>query len=106
MMSNIDQGTNAELLHEAWGLLQLVVVGGVLGFLASRTVQSGLRTRGLSATIGLFGLYLAPFIVDAGWPWPTGPMVAGQPLLPAVAVTLALMAMLKVFGLGLDGSRL
>lgn len=104
-MSNVDQGMNAELLHEAWGLLQLVVVGGMMGFLANRTFHSGLRTRGLSATIGLFGLYLAPFLVDAGWPWPTGPIVAGQPLLPAVAVTLVLVGTLKVLGLGLDGSR-
>jgi len=104
-MSSVDQGMSTELLHEAWGLLQLVVVGGVMGFLASRTLHSGLRTRGLPVTIGLFGLYLAPFLVDAGWPWPTGPMVVGQPLLPAVAVTLVLMGTLKVFGLGLDGSR-
>ncbi len=104
-MSGADQGMSTELLHEAWGLLQLVTVGGILGFLANRTLDSGLRTRGMSATIGLFGLYLAPFVVEAGWPWPTGPLVAGQPLLPAVAVTLALMGTIKVFGLGLAGSR-
>ena len=104
-MSSVDQGMSTELLHEAWGLLQLAIVGGIMGFLANRTLASGLRTRGLSATIGLFGLYLAPFLVEAGWPWPTGPMIAGQPLLPAVAVTLALTGTLKVLGLGFDGSR-
>ena len=104
-MHGDDPGLNAELLREIWGLLQLVAVGGILGFLANRTLDPGVHTRGLPAAVGLFGLYLAPFLVDAGWPWPTGPIVNGQPLLPALAVTLGLTGLLKMISLGATGPR-
>jgi hypothetical protein len=95
-----DQGMSSELLHETWGLLQLVAAGGILGFLAHRTLDPGVHARGLPAALGLFGLYLAPFLVEAGWPWPMGPVVNGQPLLPALAVTLAITGLLKLISLG------
>jgi|CXWL01.1.fsa_nt_gi hypothetical protein len=96
---------SSELLHEAWGLLQLVMVGGIMGFIANRTLDPGLRARGLAAAVGLCGLYLAPLLVEAGWPWPTGPLIVGQPLLPALAVTLGITGTLKLLGLGLAGPR-
>ena len=102
---NTDPGTTNELLQEVWGLLQLLVTGGIMGFVAHRTFDPSVHARGMPAAVGLFGLYLAPFLVEAGWPWSTGPLVAGQPLLPALALTLAMTAVLKLVGLGVEGPR-
>jgi len=93
-----------ELVGQAWSLLQLVVVAALAGWIAERLLDTGVHTRGLPFLSGLFGLYVGPQLLDwAGWP--SGPMIAGQPLFAAFAGALVVGGFLKLASLGAAGPR-
>jgi uncharacterized membrane protein YeaQ/YmgE (transglycosylase-associated protein family) len=93
-----------ELVVHVWDLAQLVVVAALAGWSAERLLDTGVHTRGLPFLSGLFGLYVGPRVLDlAGWP--TGPIVAGQPLLAAFAGALLIGGFLKLASLGAAGPR-
>ena len=93
-----------ELVGQAWSLLQLVVVAALAGWIAERLLDTGVHTRGLPFLSGLFGLYVGPQMLDlAGWP--SGPMIAGQPLFAAFAGAMVVGGFLKLASLGAAGPR-
>ena len=83
----------------------MVVVAVLAGWASERVLDTGVRTRGLPFLSGLFGLYLGPIVLDLTG-WPTGPEIAGQPLLAAFAGALLICGFLKLATLGAAGSRL
>jgi uncharacterized membrane protein YeaQ/YmgE (transglycosylase-associated protein family) len=92
------------LVGQAWDIFRLVVVAALAGFTAERLLDTGVRTRGLPFLSGLFGLYVGPHLLQYTG-WPSGPMVAGQPLLAAFAGALVISAFLKLASLGAAGPR-
>jgi hypothetical protein len=93
-----------DMFGQAWDLMQLVFVAGLAGWASERVLDTGMRTRGLPFLSGLFGLYVGPRVLDlAGWP--TGPEIAGQPLLAAFAGALLICGFLKLATLGGAGAR-
>ena len=93
-----------ELVGQAWSLLQLVVVAALAGWIAERLLDTGVHTRGLPFLSGLFGLYVGPQLLNwAGWP--SGPLIAGQPLFAAFAGALVVGGFLKLASLGAAGPR-
>ncbi len=93
-----------ELLWEAWGIVQVVVVATLAGWSAERLLDTGVHTRGLPFLSGLFGLYVGPRVLDLTG-WPSGPIIAGQPLFAAFAGALLIGAFLKLASLGAAGPR-
>jgi hypothetical protein len=93
-----------ELVRQGWNLLQLVAVAALAGWTAERLLDTGVRSRGLPFLSGLFGLYIGPQML-AMTGCPTGPIVAGQPLLAAFAGAMAIGAFLKLASLGAPGTR-
>jgi len=96
--------TDPELLGQAWGLFQLVAVAALAGWTAERLLDTGVRTRGLPFLSGLFGLYVGPHLLDLTG-FPTGPEIAGEPLIAAFAGALAICGFLKLASLGAAGPR-
>lgn len=93
-----------EMMARALNMLELLAVAGTAGWSAERLLDPGIHIRGFSILIGLASLYFGPALVEmAGWP--TGPEVAGRPLLAAFVGTLAVTALAKVFSVGLVSSR-
>src|SRR4051812_9057202 len=92
------------MVHQAWELVQLVVVAGLSRWAAARGVGTGGHKRGLPFLSGLFGLYIGPRILDLTG-WPMGPEVAGQPLFAAFAGALLIGGFLKLATLGAAGAR-
>lgn len=93
-----------ELARQAWNLLQLVTVAALAGWTAERLLDTGVRSRGLPFLSGLFGLYIGPQLL-AMTGCPTGPVVAGQPLLAAFAGALTIGVFLKLASLGAAGTN-
>ena len=92
------------LLENMWGILQLVAVAAVAGWVTERLLDTGVRTRGLPFLSGLFGLYVGPQLLHmAGWP--VHPYIAEQPLYGAFAGALAIGLFLKLATLGAAGAR-
>lgn len=97
-------GYDPELAGQAWSLFQLVTVAALAGWTAERVLDTGVKTRGLPFLSGLFGLYVGPHLL-ALTGWPSGPSVAGQPLLAAFAGALVISGFLKLASLGAAGPR-
>jgi uncharacterized membrane protein YeaQ/YmgE (transglycosylase-associated protein family) len=97
-------GWDPELGRQAWGLLQVVAVAATAGWTAERLLDTGVETRGLPLLAGLFGLYIGPHMLD-GLGWPSGPTIAGHPLVAAFAGALAVCTFLKFASLATAGSR-
>lgn len=92
------------LIGQAWNLLQLVAVAALAGWTAERVLDTGVHTRGLPFLSGLFGLYLGPHLANLTG-WPSGPIVAGQPIVAAFAGALVIGGFLKLASLGAAGPR-
>jgi uncharacterized membrane protein YeaQ/YmgE (transglycosylase-associated protein family) len=88
----------------AWTLLQVGVLAVVVGWAADKLIDTGLRIRGLTLAAGLIGLHAGSWVWGAIG-WPRGPSFADHPLIPAFAGALAVCAVLKLFGAGVEGSR-
>jgi uncharacterized membrane protein YeaQ/YmgE (transglycosylase-associated protein family) len=93
-----------QVLGQAWTILQLVVVAFVAGWTAERVLDTEVHTRGLSLLSGLFGLYVGPRLLEMTG-WPTGPEVAGQPVLGAIVGAMVIGSFLKLASLGTPSAR-
>jgi hypothetical protein len=93
-----------ELMSQAWALAQLVFVAGLAGWSAERLLDTGVRSRGLPFLSGLFGLYVGPRVLELTG-WPSGPVVAGQPLFAAFGGALLIGCFLKLATLGSANAR-
>ena len=92
------------LVGQAWDVFRLIAVAALAGWTAERMLDTGVRTRGLPFLSGLFGLYVGPHLLQMTG-WPSGPMVAGQPLFAAFAGALVISGFLKLASLGAAGPR-
>ena len=100
----MQQVWESAVMSNAWELLQLVIVAALAGWGTERLLDTGVRTRGLPFLSGLFGLYVGPQLLDMTG-WPSGPVIAGQPLFAAFAGALLIGAFLKLATLGAAGPR-
>ena len=74
------------------------------GWVAERVLDTGIRLRGIAALAGLAGLWVGQWVWACN-DWDTGPRIAGCPILPVAAGTLAVCAVLKLVALGFAGVR-
>jgi len=73
----------------------------VLGLLAERVLDTGIRIPGIGAAAGLLGLYLGAWLWDLTG-WSTGPLLAGLPIVPTAAGAFAVCGFLKLIGLAAE----
>ena len=73
----------------------------VLGLLAERVLDTGIRIPGIGAAAGLLGLYLGAWLWDLTG-WSSGPRLAGFPIVPTAAGAFAVCGFLKLIGLAAD----
>jgi len=96
--------STSAMMNEAYAVAQTVAVALLAGWVAERTVDPGLRTRGIAPLAGLAGLYVGPTVWTWG-DWRTGALIAGLPIVPAIAGAFAVCAILKLIRLGAAGPR-
>ena len=89
--------------RELFGLVQLALIAGVIGWLADRLLNTGVSTRGLPLLAGLFGIYLGSHF--SFLPTNAGPVLAGHAVLPAFAGAVTVCSFLKLASLGMAGPR-
>jgi uncharacterized membrane protein YeaQ/YmgE (transglycosylase-associated protein family) len=89
--------------RELFGLVQLALIAGVIGWLADRLLNTGVSTRGLPLLAGLFGIYLGSHF--SFLPMDAGPVLAGHAVLPAFAGAVTVCSFLKLASLGMAGPR-
>jgi len=94
----------AVMANEAYRLAETVAAAMLAGWVAERTVDTGLKTRGTAPLAGLAGLYIGRALWAWGG-WSAGPIVGGFPVVPAVAGAFAVCALLKLVRLGAAGPR-
>ena len=73
----------------------------VLGLLAERVLDTGIRIPGIGAAAGLLGLYLGAWLWDLTG-WSAGPPLAGLPIVPTAVGAFAVCGFLKLIGLAAD----
>jgi uncharacterized membrane protein YeaQ/YmgE (transglycosylase-associated protein family) len=103
-MSAADALVTSQLMHQAYRIGETAAVATLAGWIAERTLDTGLRFPGIAPLAGLAGLYVGPVVWSLGG-WNTGPRIADFPILPAIAGALGVCAVLKLVGLGFAGSR-
>jgi uncharacterized membrane protein YeaQ/YmgE (transglycosylase-associated protein family) len=86
------------------GVLPVTAGAMLVGWVAERAFDTGLRVRGIGLLCGVIGLHVGSLL----WSWAglqTGPTIVGFPIVPAVAGSLAVCALLKLVTLGVAGPR-
>jgi hypothetical protein len=73
----------------------------VLGLLAERVLDTGIRIPGIGAAAGLLGLYLGAWLWDLTG-WSAGPLLVGLPIVPTAVGALGVCGFLKLIGLAAD----
>ena len=74
----------------------------LLGWLAERVLDTGIRVPGIGAAAGVVGLYAGAWLWDLTG-WSSGPRLAGFPIVPTAAGAFAVCGFLKLIGLAADG---
>ena len=92
------------MANEAYQLAETIVAAMLAGWVAERTLDTGLRIPGTAALAGLVGLYIGRTLWTWG-DWNTGPVIAGFPVVPATAGAFAVCGLLKLIRLGAAGPR-
>ena len=73
----------------------------VLGLLAERVLDTGIRIPGIGVAAGLLGFYLGAWLWDLTG-WSVGPLPAGLPIVPTAVGAFAVCGFLKLIGLAAD----
>ena len=73
----------------------------VLGLLAERVLDTGIRIPGIGVAAGLLGLYFGAWLWDLT-DWSPGPLLAGLPIVPTAVGAFAVCGFLKLIGLAAD----
>lgn len=73
----------------------------LLGLVAERMLDTGIRVPGIGAAAGVVGLYLGAWFWDLIG-WSSGPLLAGLPVVPTFAGALAVCGFLKLIGLAAE----
>jgi len=103
-MYEASAGLDPELVTRVWTTLQLAGIAAVAGWVADRLLGIELPVRGIPVFCGLAGLYAGSWLWSMGG-WDSGPALAGQALLPALAGALVVSAVFKLVSLGASGPR-
>ena len=87
----------------AGGVLPVTAGAMLVGWVAERAFDTGIRIRGIGLLTGVIGFHAASTLWR--WAdWPSGPLVAGFPVVPAAVGAFAVCAVLKLVTLGVAGS--
>ena len=70
----------------------------LLGWIAERVLDAGIRIPGIGAAAGVCGYYFGAWLWDLTG-WSDGPLIAGFPIVPTFAGALAVCGFLKLVGL-------
>ena len=73
----------------------------VLGLLAERVLDTGIRIPGIGVAAGLLGLYLGAWLWDLTG-WSAGPLLAGLPVVPTAVGAFAVCGFFKLIGLAAE----
>ena len=73
----------------------------VLGLLAERVLDTGIRIPGIGVAAGLLGFYFGAWLWDLTG-WSMGPLPAGLPIVPTAAGAFAVCGFLKLIGLAAE----
>ena len=76
----------------------------LLGWLAERVLDTGIRVPGIGAAAGVVGLYAGAWLWDLTG-WSSGPRLVGFPIVPTAAGAFAVCGFLKLTALAADGPR-
>ena len=88
----------------AGAMLSTAAAAMLAGWVAERLIDTGVRLPGIAPLAGVAGLCVGQW-VWAGAGWEPGPVIAGFPVVPAVAGAFGVCAVLKLVALGFAGSR-
>ena len=73
----------------------------VLGLLAERVLDTGIRIPGIGVAAGLLGFYFVAWLWDLTG-WSMGPLPAGLPIVPTAVGAFAVCGFLKLIGLAAE----
>jgi len=96
MMYAANAGAGPEIVSSMWALCQLTVFCQLVGWVAERVLDTGLRARFVPLLCGVAGLWAGSWLSGLE---SVGPVLAGQPILPACAGALAISTLFKLVGL-------
>jgi uncharacterized membrane protein YeaQ/YmgE (transglycosylase-associated protein family) len=103
-MYAVDPAPAQDLADEMVRMTQLAGVALLAGWVAERTLDTGVRLRGLALLAGAAGFWAGSAMWDIGG-WDAGPTVWGYAILPALAGAFAVCGVLKLVSLGVAGPR-
>ena len=92
------------VLNDVLGAAQATAMAMLAGWLGERALDTGLRIPGIGPLAGVAGSWVGSTLWTWG-EWNTGPSLCGFAVLPAVAGTLAVCALLKLVTVGMAGPR-
>lgn len=99
-----DAEPTRDLARSIWSFVQLGVLAVLVGWLAERLLDPGLRIRGIAFLAGIAGFYAGPRLW-AAMDLANGPTLGGYAVLPAFAGALGVCALLRLVSLGAQGPR-
>jgi hypothetical protein len=92
------------VLNDVLGAAQATAMAMLAGWLGDRALDIGLRIPGIGPLAGLAGAWVGSSLWAWGG-WDTGPSLGGFAVLPAIAGTFAVCALLKLVSVGMAGPR-
>ena len=84
-----------------WHFMVVTGTAMVLGVLAERVLDTGIRVPGVGAAAGMVGLWAGAWFWDLTG-WSSGPQLAGLAVVPTFAGALAVCGFLKLIGLAAE----
>ena len=99
-----DEAATPAAVNQALGVIQAVGVAMLAGWLTERALDTGLRIPAVGPLCGLVGLWAGGWLWHWGG-WDTGPLLGGVAVVPALAGTLGVCAILKLVSVGAAGPR-
>jgi len=84
--------------------MQVMGTAILVGLVAERVLDTGIRIPGIGAAAGVVGLYAGAWLWDLTG-WSSGPLLAGLPIVPTAAGAFAVCGFLKLIGLAAESPR-
>ena len=81
--------------------MQVMGTAVLVGLVAERVLDTGIRIPGIGAAAGVVGLYAGAWLWDLTG-WSSGPLLAGLPMVPTAAGAFAVCGFLKLIGLAAE----
>ena len=97
-------GTAPHAGADGWHVIEVMGSAMLLGLIADRVLDTGIRIPGIGAAAGVLGLYVGAWLWNLTG-WGSGPLLAGFPILPTAAGAFLVCGFLKLVSLAADGPR-